>query len=112
MQKRAAFACHRVFIAARGVEELVRDGGQVGLDGHESVIAIDHHPRPVGTGEVGKFAQRGERRPGAEHHLADEDQIVVAGTRGGEKAGGEIFAVVLPHPLTALTLSLSKGVGT
>ena len=50
------------------------------------MIAIDHHPRPVGASERRKLVDAVEHAPTAEHHLADEDEVVLAGWRPRETA--------------------------
>ena len=52
MEDADTFAGHGVLISSGKVEYLMGDVGQIGLDGHEAVIAIDDDPRPGGCGEV------------------------------------------------------------
>ena len=86
----AAFARHRIFVAAAEIEGGLRGRRAERLvERHEGVIAVDHHPRPVGPAERRKLVDPVEQAAAAEQHLADQDQVVLAASRRGEEALGE-----------------------
>jgi len=50
------------------------------------MIAVDHHPGAVGTGQIGQSVQIGQDGAGIEQHLTGEDQVECAGAGGFEQA--------------------------
>src|SRR5436190_16875273 len=55
------------------------------------MITIDHHPRAVGAGQCCKLLDAVENPAAAEHHLADEDEVVGARLRFSEKTVGKVI---------------------
>ena len=75
MQETGPFPRHGIFITAREVKHPIGDWRQIGLDRHEAVIAVDHHPGPLGTGQRRQLVQRGDDSAGIEQDLAGKYQI-------------------------------------
>ena len=87
VEEGAAFARHRIFVAAAEVEGGSRGGlAERPLERHEGVIAVDHDPRPVGPAERGQLLDPVEDAPASEQHLADEDEIVIAARAAAQEA--------------------------
>ena len=82
---------HGIFVAATEIEGLGGERGREGrLDRHESMIAVDHHPRSLGARKAGQRRQVGGHPPASEQDLADENQVVIAACRSREEARAEI----------------------
>src|SRR5690348_9387203 len=53
------------------------------------MIAVDDHPRPLGSGETRELLDAFENAPAPEQQLADKDEVVLAASRAIEEAVGE-----------------------
>ena len=92
MHQPHALARHGIFIPARQEEGARCGGGREGrLDRHEAVIAVDHHPRPLGARQRGKLLDPVELATAPEQRLADQHHVMPAASRRGEEALGKIL---------------------
>ena len=77
MHEGTALSRHDIFIPATQEEGgLAKRPAERLLDPHEAVIAVDHHPRPVGPPDRGD-ARDVDQRPRSEHQLRHEQQVVI-----------------------------------
>jgi len=89
MHEAHTLAGHGIFIAAAEDERRCGDlRGDRRLDGHETVIAVDDHPRPLGPGESGQLGNPVKHAAAVEQQLADEDQVELSRSGNVHEAGG------------------------